>query len=105
MTRSKRTPAFAGRTKRHAPPKAAGTQAPPSLFSPEQWKEDAMANAPQQTAPEKKTPLGNKIALCIMLGLGLIAGVLQLTHGNGGRQQEAASSHHSLHSATTGSGG
>jgi hypothetical protein len=66
-----------------------------------------MANAPQQAAPQHKTPIGNKIAAFIMIGLGVILGVLELTGGgDGGRQQQAASSHHSLHSAaTTGSGG
>jgi hypothetical protein len=64
-----------------------------------------MATAPQQTAPEPKASLGNKIAAGIMIGLGVILGILELTGGTGGRQQQAASSHHSLHSATTGSGG
>ena len=65
-----------------------------------------MTDAPQQPAPEQKTPFGNKIAACIMLGLGLIVGVVEWTHGTGGRQQQAETSHHSLHSAaTTGSGG
>ena len=65
-----------------------------------------MTDAPQQPAPEIRTPLGNKIAACIMIGLGLVVGVVEWTHGTGGRQQQAASGHHSLHSAaTTGSGG
>ncbi len=65
-----------------------------------------MTDAPQQTAPQQKTPFGNKIAACIILGLGLIVGVVEYTHGTGGRQQQAETGHHSLHSAaTTGSGG
>jgi hypothetical protein len=57
--------------------------------------------APQQSAPQTKAPRANKIAACIMLGLGLVVGVFEWTHGSGGRQQQAETSHHSLHSATT----
>lgn len=64
-----------------------------------------MTDAPQQAVPEQKTRLGNKIAVGIVLGLGLIVGALELMHSPGGHQQQAATSHHSLHSATTGSGG
>jgi hypothetical protein len=60
-----------------------------------------MAGTPQQALPEKKTPRGNKVAFCIMVGLALIVGLIEWTHGIGGHQQQTA--HHSLHSATTGS--
>ena len=63
-----------------------------------------MANAPQQAAPQQKTPFGNKIAVAIMLGLALIVCILEWTHNGSAHQQEAATSHHSVHS-TSGAGG
>ncbi len=67
-----------------------------------------MPDAPQQTAPRNDVPLGNKIAIAIMIGLGAVICAYELMHDNGRRLQQdaAAPSHHSLQSAaTTGSGG